>query len=229
MKKYSILLISLMLLSGCQKETFISNLDTINNILYNFKEELYKIEEYEYSSISKLNNKEFIEDIVFSEDEKFFYSNSGLNDENNGVYYFVDGDYYYELNENDLEGKKYKVNSGGITKWLETYELGRSILDVLYSSEITLLESLKSIYEVHDNIEGIEVNATSRDSITFSADNYVSKEGTYSFKVVIKDYLLTCLEYSLNSDEISVNINYEAKVTLPDVNEYTFKNPLEID
>ena len=229
MKKYSILLISLMLLSGCQKETFISNLDTINNILYNFKEELYKIEEYEYSSISKLNNKEFIEDIVFSEDEKFFYSNSGLNDENNGVYYFVNGDYYYELNENDLEGKKYKVNSGGITKWLETYERGRSILDVLYSSEITLLESLKSIYEVHDNIEGIEVNATSRDSITFSADNYVSKEGTYSFKVVIKDYLLTCLEYSLNSDEISVNINYEAKVTLPDVNEYTFKNPLEID
>ena len=47
MKKYSILLISLMLLSGCQKETFISNLDTINNILYNFKEELYKIKEYD--------------------------------------------------------------------------------------------------------------------------------------------------------------------------------------
>ena len=110
-----------MLLSGCQKETFISNLDTINNILYNLKEELYKIKEYEYSSISKFNNEEFIEDIVFSEDEMFFYSNSGLNDENNGVYYFVDGDYYYELNENDLEGKKYKVNAGGITKWLETY------------------------------------------------------------------------------------------------------------
>lgn len=232
MKKFKILFVSLMILSGCNNkdETFVSNLDTVNNILYNCVEEFNKVREFEQVSILKEGNYSLDTTLKFNDNKKEFYYyeyETTRIEEKEEIYAFFKDENYYVLDNVEMEFVEYLATGNGLNKWLEYRGQAYSILDTIVSSEISLLEMIKPLLETNVDILGMEITCNSRNSISFSVDNYETEEGNVSFNVVIENYLLTNLEATIDNISSSVTIDYKSNIKLPNINDYDEKNLLE--
>ena len=230
MKKINFLFVSLIILSGCNNkkdERYINNLDTVNNILYNCIEEYNKVLEYEETSILKEGSNSINSILKFNDNKKEFYYCISDQEEQEEIYAFFQDEYYYELDNVEKEAEKKLATGKGIDEWLEYRDQAYSNLDTIVSSEITLLELIKPLLESNREIIGFDIVCDSRDSISFSIDNYEIEEGIISFEIVIENYLLTSLSTSIDNISSSININYSSNIILPNIEDYEIKDPLK--
>lgn len=229
MKKFNSLIVSLVILSGCniKNEKFVSNLDTVNNILYNCIEEYNKVREYEQASELKEGNNSIVTTLKFNDNKKEFYTCVSEEEKKEEIYVFFENENFYELDSIEMIAEKKIATEEGLGSWLKYRSQAYSFLDTIISSEIALLEMIKPLLETNVNILGMEIICDNRNSISFSVDNYETEEGVVSFNVVIEDYLLTNLEATIDGISSKASINYTANIEIPNIEGYEIKNPLE--